>query len=92
MGEGYQGESLMIRTMPYSKETLGCIYSWGFNANSQLALQDEQLIDNPDYEKNVLMTPLKSEHFKNNLIQASCGNVSSIFLFFEEENNCEIII
>jgi hypothetical protein len=42
LGEGYNGDASMIRTTSFSKEEdLYCLYSWGVNEGSQLALNDD---------------------------------------------------
>jgi hypothetical protein len=76
--------------MNYDSSDFCSLYVWGHNDTSQLGLKDEEVesFSEKEYKNYCLLKPYKNEStFKQQLIDASPGNVSALFLYFDKENN-----
>ena len=64
-GEGYKAEPLMVRTLAEDLDAgAGNLYVWGNNANSELGLSDEHVMQNvSSYSKFAMKKPIRQTAF-----------------------------
>jgi len=69
-GEGYKAKATMIRTLSENVVKDPCtLYVWGNNANSELGLDDGQVLKNiAFYKKCALYKVIRQSLFENNSI------------------------
>jgi hypothetical protein len=95
-GEGYKSEkTFMIKTTTQNFLHDGCsLFCWGNNANSELALPDEQVKKNDAfYVKHSMRKILNNTLFESgSLLQVAPGNASTIFLYLDKESNSQSVL
>ncbi|CDW84777.1 regulator of chromosome condensation family protein [Stylonychia lemnae] len=96
LGEGYkQDQPELIMTAPFTvKGKKSNLYVWGSNHNSELGISDEQAkVNAGDYVKHSMKKAIKNKQFESgNVRQISCGNVSTLFLYAEQDSTQIMII
>lgn len=78
----------MVRTLSQDLENEACtLYVWGNNANSELGLNDDQVLGNiAFYQKYALRKIIKQTSFADeSVVQVATGNASSLYLIIDPE-------
>lgn len=94
-GEGYKAEPLMVRTLAEDLDAgAGNLYVWGNNANSELGLSDEHVMQNvTSYSKFAMKKPIRQTAFQEeSVVQVAAGNASSVFLVIDPETRYQTIV
>lgn len=85
----------MVRTMSLNLDKqAGTLYVWGSNANSELGLTDDQVMQNISfYQKSTMKKVIRQTCFQNNSIaQVAAGNTSTVVLVVDHETKYQTIV